>query len=274
MKPIKLTEENREQVFSALVKNFVMEADNFAFNSKNGSITIKTGLEKKLDEKITILFSQKAYTRMKALVKHFTTEVGWYGLVEKKDARLYYVYDVLVCKQTVNGSKVDTEEEDTIEFFESLTDDQANHMHFQAHSHVNMGTSASAIDLQNQYDVIHNMGDEGFYIFQIWNKRDEVSTYMFDVSENTFYDSNDVNLEVEDDEGTVTDYLKSIEGLITEKKFEYKGQGYNWHNDWNKQDWKNYGSTWDKDKKDTDVKAGSALPAKNPIYTSDYYGDY
>ena len=92
-------------------------------------------------------------------------------------------------------------------------------MHFQAHSHVNMSTSASGVDLQNQADVVRNMGKDGFYIFQIWNKKGDISTYLYDLDNNVFYDSKDVDIAVEDPLGTVDDFIDSIDKLVIEKKY-------------------------------------------------------
>ena len=130
----------------------------------------------------------------------------------------YRVYDVKVCKQFVTGGKVDTEDEDTLKFFESLTDDEAEHMHFQAHSHVNFDTGASGTDMENQSDVVRNMGKSGFYIFQIWNKKGDISTYLYDLDNNIFYDSKDVELDIEDEMGSLSDFVESTRELVVEKK--------------------------------------------------------
>ena len=225
MKPINITDETKMMLFKDFAEKFMKELDNFSFNKNETKFSFSCNLGKEAKEKITILYSQKAYIRMLTLVDFYDTEVGWYGFVEKLSDHLYYVYDVKLCKQYVNGTKVDTEDEDTLKFFDSLTDEEAAHMHFQAHSHVRMGTMASGIDLQNQADVIRNMGKTGFYIFQIWNKSNDINTYLYDLDNNMFYDKKDIIIDIEDDEGTISDFVDSTVDLVVEKK-SYPYQQY------------------------------------------------
>ena len=225
MKPIRLTENAQARMRTLFLEKFDKEFADYRFNMNDTKFSFTFDANVEAKEKITILYSQAAYLRMMALVDFYDTEVGWYGLVEKLDDTLYYVYDVKVCKQYVSGAKVDTEDEETLEFFNSLTDDEISHMHFQAHSHVRMGTGASGPDLQNQADVIKNAGMKGFYIFQIWNKFNDINTYLYDMDNNMFYDHKDVLIEVEDvDFGTVSDFIASTEDLVVEKRYgNYQG---------------------------------------------------
>ena len=223
MRPIYLTEEAKIQLYEKFLEKFNKELDNIAFSS-GSSITLKTDFNEVAKEKVMLIYTQEAFLRMQALVDFFDTEVAWYGLVDKIDDLTYRVYDVKVCKQYVDGAKVDTEDDDVLEFFGSLSDDEAEHMHFQAHSHVKMSTTASAVDTQNQQDVIKSMGKTGFYIFQIWNKNGDINTYMYDLDNNTFYDRKDIMIEIEDSLGTVDDFLGSVADLVTEKKKKYQYQ--------------------------------------------------
>jgi len=225
MKPIKITEEVENKMLESFFANFRKEWEKFKENMNDTKFTFSTDFSMKAKEKITIVYSQKAYVRMEALVNYYDTEVAWYGLVKKLSDTLYYVYDVKICKQYVNGSKVDTEDNDTLEFFNSLTDDEAEHMHFQAHSHVKMSTAASGVDLQNQADVVRSMGKSGFYIFQIWNKSGDINTYLYDLDNNMFYDKNDVVIDIEDEDDTVSGFIASTKELVLEKK-TYPYQNY------------------------------------------------
>lgn len=218
MKPLVMNKEAETMLFKHFAAKFFKELEDYKMNPDKDKFTMTFDMSVPVEEKVTILFTQKAYLRMLMLVDYFDTEVGWYGLVEKLDDKLYRVYDVKVCKQSVNGSKVDTEDEDTLEFFNSLTDDEAEHMHFQAHSHVRMPTTASGVDTQNQLDVVRNMGKSGFYIFQIWNKSGDISTYMYDVDNNAFYDKKDVIIEIEDGDSTITEFLEECQEKVVEQK--------------------------------------------------------
>jgi len=237
MRPMVLTDEIKRSMLGKLWESFMEACDNFHNGKSSSTITLKTNFTRVAgtDEKVTIIYTPSAYLRMQALVKHFSTEVAWYGLVERIDEKCFRIYDVKLCKQYVDGAKVDTTDEDTIEFFDSLTDEEAEHLHFQAHSHVNMGTDASAVDVQNQYDIIDNMNGDGFYIFQIWNKKGEISTYIYDHEYNVYYDSKDVVFDYEDGDGFISDYLDSVKDMVTEKKHyypyqqgAYKGEDYSY----------------------------------------------
>ena len=218
MKPIVLDEEAEQKILKKFAEAFQKQWENFKQNMNDTKFEFSVNLADKAKEKIVILYTPQAYLRMRSLVDYFDTEVGWYGLVDRLDKKTFRVYDVLVCKQYVDGSKVDTEDKDTLDFFNSLTDDEAEHMHFQAHSHVRMGTGASGPDLRNQADVIKNIGKTGFYIFQIWNKNDDINTYLYDLDNNVFYDRNDITLQIEDELGTMDDFLAQADALVEEKK--------------------------------------------------------
>lgn len=218
MKPIFMTKETEENILKSFFTKFQKEWENFKNNMNETKFTFSTTISQEAKEKVTVLYSQEAYLKMMFLVDYYDSEVAWYGLVDKLEDKLYYVYDIKICKQYVTGGKVDTEDEDTLDFFNSLTDEEADHMHFQAHSHVKMSTNASGVDLQNQTDVIRNMGKTGFYIFQIWNKTGDINTYLYDLDNNVFYDKKDVVLEVQDGDKTISTFLEETEKLVQEKK--------------------------------------------------------
>lgn len=222
MKPIKITKESKVKLFESFTQKFMKEMDDFEFNMNDNKLTFSFDFNQPAKDKVTIMYTQQAYLRMMALVDYYDTEVGWYGLVDQISDKLYLVYDVKLCKQYVNGSKVDTEDEDTLEFFNSLTDEEAEHLHFQAHSHVKMSTGASTIDLQNQADVVKNMGKTGFYIFQIWNKNLDINTYLYDLDNNVFYDKKDIIIEIDDESGSLSDFIDETVDLVIEKKYSYE----------------------------------------------------
>ena len=254
MKPIILTEKAQAAVRELFISKFDKEFANYRFNMNDTKLSFSFDVSAEAKEKVTILYSQAAYVRMMALVDYYDTEVGWYGLVDKISDKLYYVYDVKVCKQYVSGGKVDTEDSDTLDFFNSLTDEEIEHMHFQAHSHVRMGTGASGLDLQNQANVIKNAGMKGFYIFQIWNKSYDINTYLYDMDNNTFYDHRDVLIEIEDvDHGSISSFIGSTLDLVVEKKYgNYKGS-----------------SEFDKDQGKKNTKEPVSLPSAGGV-TSDW----
>lgn len=264
MKPLFLSDEQKEKLFEEYLKKFMQELDDYTFNTSESSLTIKTNFSQAAKEKVVITYTQEAFLRMQALVDFFDTEVAWYGLVDRIDQTHYYVYDVKVCKQHVNGAKVDTEDEEVFEFFNSLTEDEANHMHFQAHSHVKMSTGASGVDLQNQKDIVKNLGKTGFYLFQIWNKSGDINTYLYDLDNNVYYDRKDVVIDIEG----VDDFITEIADLVVEKKaYPYvTGSGYNYYQGYN------YSQTSEKkDQKKGNGKEKEEDPLKEHAYFPGYY---
>lgn len=217
MRPLRLNDKEKSELINKLLKQFMASLDNYTFGNST-KISFEANIGGKLKKKIKLVYSPSAWLKMNALVENFTSEVSWFGLVDKTDDPLvYYIYDVLVCKQQVNGAKVDTEDDDMFEFLSGLSDEQADHLHFQAHSHVNMSTSASGTDLQNQADILANMpGNDGFYIFQIWNKRGDINTYFYDLTNNVFYDKDDVEILIEDETfGTIDDFVDDAKKLVS-----------------------------------------------------------
>ena len=215
MKPIKLCDEERKKVIEKL--NDLMDSYVFEVTNKQFSFAYDFSMKKQDEEKIVVRFSPLAYLRCMAMVKNYSSEIGWYGLVKQISPKEYYIYDILVCKQIVSGARVVTEDEDSTVFYESLTDEQANDLHFQAHSHVNMGTFASSVDINNQASTVRNMQGKGFYLFQIWNKSLDINTFIYDLDNNVFYDRDDVKLVIDDDEfGTIEEFMSSIKDKVVD----------------------------------------------------------
>ena len=264
MRPINLSNEAIEKLYGEFLEKFKNEIANYGFNG-GSSMTIKTNFEEVAKEKVIIRYTQEAFLRMQALVDFFDSEVAWYGLCERLGEKEFRVYDVKVCKQEVTGAKVDTSDEDTLEFFCSLTDDEAEHLHFQAHSHVKMSTGASGTDIQNQQDVVKNMGKTGYYIFQIWNKNNDINTYLYDLDNNVFYDRKDVMIVIEDSLGDLDDFIASIADRVVEKKaYQYQYGGNSYYNNYAKTD-------KSKEKSSKKTKEEKEEDEFDTVYLGDYY---
>lgn len=226
MKPIYFTEEAEEKVLKAFVDKFKIDWAKFVADKNKTKFSFSVDVSTVAKDRVTIIYSPKAYLRMQALVDFFDTEVSWYALVEKLADRIYRIYDVRVCKQYVNGVKVDTDDDSTREFYDSLPDDEVNHLHCQCHSHVRASTDASEVDIQNQLDILSNVGNKGFYIFQIWNKQGDINTYLYDMDDNVYYDRKDVDIEIEDDGIlTLNDFLGEAASQVIEMKYQQWDKG-------------------------------------------------
>ena len=215
MKPIVLSQAAKEVLLKNMVQEFVKALDDYEFNINETKFSYEQSFSVKAKDKIIIRFTPQAYLRCLEMVKSYSSEIGWYGLIRKLDDRTYQVYDIIVCNQRVSGGRVVTDDDDMIEFYEKLTDEQAEFLHFQAHSHVNMSTSPSSVDLENQASTVKNMGGTGFYLFQIWNKSLDINSFLYDLDNNVFYDKNDIEVIVDDDEfGSITGFINSLKDKV------------------------------------------------------------
>ena len=143
--------------------------------------------------KATLHFTEIAWMKMKALIREFSTEVAWHGIAyrdedETKDD--YYITDILVYPQKVTGGNVETDQEKYQTWLYSLEDEQFNNVRMQGHSHVNMDTSPSAVDLAHQAKIIGQLEDDMFYIFMIWNKSDSKNIKIYDLRKNVLFEKN------------------------------------------------------------------------------------
>ena len=225
MRPIKLSQQAKTMILSAMTEQFSKALDDYEFNMKESKFSFEQSFSVKAKEKITIKFTPLAYLRCLEMVKNYSSEIGWYGLIRKLDDRTYLVYDTIVCKQRVNGARVITDDADNIEFYESLTDEQAEFLHFHAHSHVNMPTYPSPVDIDFQKATVQNTGGHGFYLFQIWNKSLDISSFLYDLERNIFYDKDDIDIVIEDPEyGTLSGFIDSLKDKVL--GMTYSGKSY------------------------------------------------
>lgn len=184
--------------------------------------------------KCTIKFTETAYLKMKMLVANSDKELAWHGIVERGDEDgkdIYCVLDILVYPQEVTGATVNTDQEEYQNWLMQQPDEIFNGIRLQGHSHVNMGTSPSAVD-NSLYDrIIEQLDDDMFYIFMIVNKRDEMHIQVYDMAKNTMFETSDCDIEVSNDFGIV-DFVHESESMIKTKTPAYSSahptsyQGY------------------------------------------------
>ena len=74
----------------------------------------------------------------------------------------------------------------------SQPDEVFNKLRFHGHSHVNMGVSPSGVDTKYQDDILKNLND--FYIFGIFNKREDNYLIIYDITNNIVYEDKDIIL--------------------------------------------------------------------------------
>ena len=175
------------------------------------------------DRKAVVNFTASAYLKMSMLVNSFDSEVAWHGTVERNENE-FTIKDIFVYPQNVTGATVNTDQDKYEQWLMQLDDDDFNTLRMQGHSHVNMGTSPSSVDLSHQERIVEQLDDNDYYIFMIWNKKGEHTIKIFDMLTNTFYDDDDVTVNIEGGD-LLSGFLKEANQLVTKtyyNAYEYK----------------------------------------------------
>lgn len=190
-KLIKLTPEIIEEIkkeFDAYVKDKISDG-RISFQK-----TVNT-----VQRKATVYFTESAYRKFQALVKEFDKEVAWHGVAYRgKDASKdeYFITDILVYPQEVTGATVTTDQNKYQTWLMNHEDDVFNNIRMQGHSHVNMGVTPSGVD-ENLYEsILAQLDDTMFYIFMIWNKKNDKTCKIYDLAKNILFDTTDCEIKI------------------------------------------------------------------------------
>lgn len=225
MKPITITEADKEK----MRQEFLKELETARLSDGHFTFTRSFASRDALpEERATILYSAEAYIKMLLLVQKFDSEVGWHALVRKTSDRTWLIYDVLVYDQEVTGATVNTvyEGENSYPMFlQHLTQDQADHMFFHGHSHVNMAVFPSSTDMTHRANLMKASDPDKAWIFQIWNKKGEISSAIYDIPNNVMYETKDIDLSVVFDYGgtdntyTNTSFIQAAQARVKKTVF-------------------------------------------------------
>lgn len=223
-KPIILTEE--------IIAEMTAEFSESLRNKKiaDGNVTYKKDFVYKNDEQITVWFTPVAFSKMVVLLQHFSTEVAWHGVVSRVNDG-FVISDIFVYPQKVDGTNVNTDQEEYQKWLMEFDDDMANKLLMQGHSHVNMSTSPSVVDTNHQEQILAQLGGDNFYIFMIWNKRLENTIKVYDLASNTLYEDNDVTVSVTGSDFDLETFINDADSSVKSKpvvahKSSYYGSGY------------------------------------------------
>ena len=199
--------EMREE-FEKALKSAKLVDGRFSFIKSFSSLT----------DRATLLFTELAWLKMNALVDSFEKEVAWHCVAERWEGENEYIIsDILVYPQTVTGVTVDMETEEYARWVENgiiSGDDRFFHLHGQGHSHVNMGVSPSGTDLEHQQTILHDVREDGFYIFMIWNKRADRSIWIYDLQKNKVFETKDITVKTIEEENGVVAFLREARKLV------------------------------------------------------------
>lgn len=207
MKYIKLTEEIKAMAqakFLELINSVsVVEAD----------LTVKVNTKDLINpegiEKPVIIVEAQASNKLWSYVHLCEKEIGWHGTVERHGNN-FYIKDVFLFPQTVTAATVTTDDDKYSTWILSQEDEVFNHMRFHGHSHVNMGTTPSGVDLAYQANLLRDVTD--FYIFGIFNKRGVMNFCIYDIETNILFEQNDI---------IVQDYCTEFDSVIEDEIDEF-----------------------------------------------------
>jgi len=221
-KPIKMTEQYLEECRKDFEK--ALQLTKLADGKLSFTKTFTCG-----DKKAIVYFTPEAWAKMVMLVKEFDKEVAWHGVAsrtedESKDE--YIISDILVYPQEVSGASVEMDTEKYATWImDNIEDDRFNNIHMQGHSHVNMPTSPSSVDLNHQEEILNMLGDEDFYIFMIWNKSFVSTNKVYDLKKNILFEDKDIAVKIFGGTEDLDTFLKAAKDMVKAKTYSYNG-GY------------------------------------------------
>ncbi len=216
---IKLTDEEIKSILDKTIKDGEKYLRKYRYGEKD--ITIKKP-NVHFDAQCSLSIAPVAWCKMMSLVMEYSTEVEWHGLAERVGDNAYRIYDILSFPHKVTGTTVTSDQNEYSEWINNLDDDTFNHLSMHGHSHVDMSTSPSLVDSQYRENATKDLTEEskeGFYIFGIWNKRNECSIEIYDVKNNVVYEDKDIAFWIESDGyGTpVEDFVEDTHNIVKEE---------------------------------------------------------
>lgn len=128
----------------------------------------------------------------------------------------------MVYPQIVTGSQVDT---DTVEYakwldwFDDNEPETFRNIRMQGHSHVNFSCNPSSVDTSHQKDLLSQVRADQFYIFLIWNKKDERTILIYDFGKNILFETKDVEVKIIEDENSFTKWLDNAMAMVKEVSY-------------------------------------------------------
>ena len=212
MKPIRLTEELVQKMAAEFVEK--LRSTNFADGKVSYS---RSFVWKDNSTKINVLFKPEAYAKMLLLIHAYNCEVAWHGVVDRPTGDTFIIRDILVYPQEVTGVTVDTDQDEYQQWLMHMDDDVFNALRMQGHSHVEMGVTPSAVDLEHQGAILSQLNGESFYIFMIYNKKLNYTIKVYDMKSNTLYENDDVVVGIDSETGDLESFLSSAEKLVVRK---------------------------------------------------------
>lgn len=210
MRSFKITDEKHSELmkkFSDYLKSVSMTTNSFSFSY--------SAPDEKNKDKVMVTFTMKAYIKMRDLVDRYASEVGWFGFIDKLSDLEYRITDICVYPQLVTGATV---KETNEPWDDDMPIDQIRRRHFHGHSHVNMMPSPSGTDINHRRDQMELVKSDSFYLFLITNKSCAWTAALFDLANNTVYDTDDILLDVDLGDGEMlSDFVEESRQRIKQQ---------------------------------------------------------
>lgn len=226
MKRIKFTIEDLQDIIKKQAEVYATKA------IVPAKLTFDTNPSIKADEKVKITFSQGADEKMQALIQECSKEIAWKGIVKRQGDKEFFIEDIIMFPQMVTSSTVETDDDTFSNWItERVMNNEIDKIRFHGHSHVNMGVSPSAVDISYQETILSDIKD--FYIFGIFNKKEEWWFNVYDVENNILYEKDDIEYYYH--QSPAKEWAKdSIKEYVKEQTYNYYGGGhYGTYSRWN-----------------------------------------
>ena len=235
--PIKLSTEEQEEILKNAIQTIKTQLTGNFENTTNLNIPI-TMKQVSTTKKPVVIFSDIANAKITKLVDACTGEVGWQGIVDRKD-NIFVIKDILIYPQTVTSATVTVDELEYAQWLSKIPTDHLKKLRFQAHSHVNMSVTPSSTDTDLYNNYLKTLKDDDYYIFMIINKRNDINMWIYDLKTNLRYTTNEITIKQGFDTNA---WYKKLEEENIIKKPRYTNYSYcNSHDDdddfwsnWNK----------------------------------------
>lgn len=142
-----------------------------------------------------LIINPLVYRKMRTLIDSQNSEVAWHGFVKRSAEDVYYWYDITVYPQYVTGVTVNPNEEEYAKWMMKQFElENFDDLKLHGHSHVNMGCSPSAVDMQLREDILKNLPKDSFYIFIIANKKESFTIELYDNKNQIIFDEKDIEV--------------------------------------------------------------------------------
>lgn len=220
-KIIKMDEQRIQtlaQEFAEALRKLKLSDGKFTFSKDFG----------KIEQKAKVIFTEIAWLKQCMLVNEFDKEVAWHGIAKRGENKFEYVVDdIIVYPQEVTGSTVNTDQQRYNEWLYQHPDDVFNNIRMQGHSHVNMSVTPSSVDTTLYEGWLSQLDDTMFYIFLILNKRGEKMVKIYDMLENIYFETADVDIEVVDEGLGFGEFIDAAKEMVQVKTYNYTQPTYN-----------------------------------------------